>query len=202
MIKVQGKLPKELVVAVSGGVDSMAVLDFLRRNHNVMIQFVHHGTEASKLGDKHIREYAKLHKLDLAVDYISSNIPKGVSQEEHWRNERYRVFHGWDIPVITAHHLNDCVETWIWSSLHGEGKIIPYRNQNVIRPFRLNKKEEFEKWCVNHNVSWIEDESNSDTKYMRNYIRHKLMPGIKIVNPGIEKVIKKKILRDMIEHTL
>jgi tRNA(Ile)-lysidine synthase len=80
--------------------------------------------------------------------------------------------------------------------MHGEGKIIPYSNKNVIRPFRLNRKSEFTNWCRNKNVSWIEDSSNSDTKYMRNFIRQEIIPKAMIVNPGLHKVIRKKILAD------
>lgn len=193
MIKVQRELPRHLVVACSGGVDSMAVANFLKRNHRVTLQFVHHGTETSDQAHEFLYDYAKDNGMALCVAKISTRVPRGVSQEEHWRNERYKVFHSWDCPVITGHHLDDCVETWIWSSMHGEGKVIPYQNKNVIRPFRLNRKQEFIDWCKRKNVSWIEDKSNIDTKYIRNYIRNNVVDQMLVVNPGLHKVIAKKI---------
>ena len=193
MIKVQRELPRHLVVACSGGVDSMAVANFLKRNHRVTLQFVHHGTETSDQAHEFLYDYAKDNGMALCVAKISTRVPRGVSQEEHWRNERYKVFHSWDCPVITGHHLDDCVETWIWSSMHGEGKVIPYQNKNVIRPFRLNRKQEFIDWCKRKNVNWIEDKSNIDTKYIRNYIRNNVVDQMLVVNPGLHKVIAKKI---------
>ena len=80
--------------------------------------------------------------------------------------------------------------------MHGQGKIIPYRNGNVIRPFRLTEKSQFVDWCKRHDVDWIEDQSNTDTKYMRNYIRHEVMPKILKINPGINKVVAKKVRQE------
>ena len=196
MIKIQGRIPHKVAVATSGGVDSMAVVDFLKNNHTVVMYFVHHGTETSEEAYRFLREYEINNGVPLYVEYINTEVPKGVSQEEHWRNERYRFFHSVDIPVITCHHLDDCAETWIWSSLNGEGKIIPYSNGNVIRPFRLNRKEEFKQWCNRKRVEWVEDKSNSDNKYVRNYIRNELMDHALVVNPGIHTVVKKKVEKD------
>ncbi len=196
MINIQGDIPKDLVhVACSGGVDSMAIVDFLRRDRKVRMVFVNHQTEASRNAYFFLREYMDTVKN---VDFLSFNIdvnrPDGISLEEHWRNERYKIFHSFDEPVITCHHLDDCVETWVWSSMHGQGKIIPYRNKNVIRPFRTNTKAELINWVERHNVPWEEDQSNEDLKHVRNYIRHEMMPHVLHINPGIAKVIKKKVL--------
>lgn len=196
MIRIQHKLPRNVIIACSGGADSMAITDFLKRSHTVTLQFVHHQTDTSETAYHFLSKYSRDNDLELVVNHIDSEIPKNVSQEEHWRNQRYSIFHKWQLPVITGHHLDDCVETWIWSSLNGTGKIIPYSNLNVIRPFRLNKKEEFYNWCERHSVPYIEDESNKDTKYMRNYIRHEVMPHVLKINPGIHKVIMKKIERE------
>lgn len=200
MIQIQGKLPREVNVACSGGVDSMTIADFLMRNHTVNLLFFNHGTETSKEALDFLSERydpsISLAGMKLIVGNITRNKQKSESWEEYWRIQRYEWFHSFDTPIITCHHLDDCVETWIWSSLHGEGKIIPYSNQNIIRPFRLNRKSDFTNWCRNKNVSWIEDSSNEDTKYMRNFIRHEIMPKVLVVNPGIHKVVRKKVLED------
>lgn len=196
MIQIQGKLKRHLHIACSGGVDSMAVIDFLRRNHKVTALFFNHGTETSKDAEEFLQDY--FHKSDVVLlkGNISRSKEKDESWEEYWRNERYKYFYSFDCPVITCHHLDDCVENWIWSSLHGEGKIIPYSNNNVIRPFRANRKSEFLNWCRNKNVPWTEDSSNSDIKYMRNFIRHEIVPKALVVNPGLHTVIRKKVLND------
>jgi tRNA(Ile)-lysidine synthase len=198
MIKIHGRIPREVVVATSGGVDSMAVVDFLKRNHDVTVLFVHHHTETSEDAYEFLKEYTAETGLTFVASFIDPEVPAGVSQEEHWRNERYKVFHRCEVPVITCHHLDDCAETWIWSSMHGEGKIIPYRNGNVIRPFRLNRKAEFVNWCRRKNVAWTEDASNQDNKYMRNYIRNEMMQHALVVNPGLHTVIAKKIKQESV----
>ncbi len=196
MIQIQGKLKRHLHVACSGGVDSMAVVDFLRRNHKVTAVFFDHGTETSREAGQFLQEYYNGTDVVLLKGNIDRGKLKDESWEEYWRNERYKYFHSFESPIITCHHLDDCVETWIFTSLNGEGRIIPYSNMNVVRPFRLNRKSEFSNWCRNKNVPWIEDQSNEDTKFMRNFIRQEIVPKALIVNPGLHKVIRKKVAED------
>jgi tRNA(Ile)-lysidine synthase len=199
MIKLQGKLPREVYVACSGGVDSMAVVDFLRNNHDVTVCYFDHGTAHSIRARDFVSKYCTENNLPIIIGTIGYAQKKpGQSIEEFWRKERYKFLHGINAEVITAHHLDDCVETWVWSSMHGTGKIIPYRNKNVIRPFRLTRKRDFELWTDLKNVSHIEDDSNVDTCYTRNYIRHEMMPHVLRVNPGIHKTIAKKVRDDYV----
>jgi tRNA(Ile)-lysidine synthase len=200
MIKLQGKLPREVYVACSGGVDSMAVVDFLRNNHDVTICYFHHGTAHGDKAAEFVARYATDNNIPFVYGSLGSGAaegkPKDDSWEEHWRNERYKFFHTINAPIVTAHHLDDCVETWVWSSMHGTGKIIPYTNKNVIRPFRMTRKRDFQLWADLKNVPHIEDDSNADTCYTRNYIRHKMMPHVLRVNPGIHKTVVKKVKED------
>jgi tRNA(Ile)-lysidine synthase len=200
MIQIQGKLDREVYIACSGGVDSMAVVDFLIKNHKVNLMFFNHGTDTSQEALDFLtnRYYPSISQagMVLNVGHISRTKDRSESWEEYWRNERYHWFHSYDVPIITCHHLDDCVETWIFTSLNGEGRIIPYANRNVIRPFRLNRKSEFTNWCRNKNVPWVEDTSNEDTGYMRNFIRHEIVPKALVVNPGLHKVIRRKVLED------
>jgi tRNA(Ile)-lysidine synthase len=201
MIQIQGKLDREVYVACSGGVDSMAVVDFLMKNHKVNLMFFDHGTETSRealefLKDKYLQSI-EFGRMSLDIGGLTNSKAKSDSWEEYWRTQRYEWFHSYyPHPIITCHHLDDCVETWIFNSLNGNGRIIPYSHRNVIRPFRLNQKSEFTNWCRNNNVPWIEDSSNQDTKYMRNFIRHEIVPKALVVNPGLHKVIRKKVLED------
>jgi tRNA(Ile)-lysidine synthase len=196
MIKIQGKLPRDLIVACSGGIDSIVVAKFLSKNHNVTLAYFNHQTNFGILSEKWISEWADNNNLKLVTATINRDRYKNESMEEYWRNQRYEWFHSIDNPVITAHHLDDCVETWVWSSMHGTGKIIPYKNKNVIRPFRMNEKSVFDAWASAKGLSHVEDPSNSDVKYTRNYIRHTMMPHILHINPGIKKVIRKKVATD------
>ena len=197
MIKLQGKLPRHLFVAVSGGVDSMAALDFLRRNHEVTVAYFDHGTDFSRRAFDFLVEYTAQQNLPMMHSKILRDKHRDESWEEYWRNQRYQFLHKLRGPTVTAHHLDDCVETWIMSSMHGTGKWVPYRTDNVIRPFRLNAKRELELWANLKAVPYLEDDSNTDIRYTRNYVRHEMMPHVLKINPGIHKTIKKKVMNDV-----
>lgn len=195
MIKLLGSIPKEIHVAVSGGVDSMALLWFLAQKHRVTALFFDHGTAASHAAGKFLSEYCNQQQLRLIKGGIQEKrAPKGLSQEEHWRNERYKFFESLGVPVVTAHHLDDVLETWLWSSCHGTPKLIPFSRGSVFRPLLLNEKKELISWCERKNIPWIEDESNQDTRFMRNLIRREMVPAALKVNPGIKTVLRKKLL--------
>jgi tRNA(Ile)-lysidine synthetase-like protein len=197
MIRLEGKIPHDFYVACSGGVDSMAALSFLmRRATKPRVAYFNHGTQHSAQTEEFVRAFCEKYGLELTTGCVQRGRMARESREEYWRNERYAFLHSLQLPVITAHNLNDCIETWIFSSLHGEGKIIPYRNKNVIRPFRLTPKSELISWCSRHGVAWAEDASNSDTAYARNRIRHCIVPEALVINPGLEKVIRKKIMAE------
>ena len=129
------------------------------------------------------------------IGNISQSKPKDQSWEEYWRNERYQFLHSFDKPVITAHNLNDQMENWLFTGFHGQSRLIPYRNKNVIRPFLPTLKSNLIDWCKNKNVPWLEDPSNQNTNFMRNKIRHDILPEVVKVNPGFDKVIFKKVLQ-------
>jgi len=96
-----------------------------------------------------------------------------------------------------AHHLDDCVEQWAFTACNGEHpRPIPYRHANVFRPFRLTRKQDLINWATKHAVPWLEDPSNHDPSAMftRTFIRLFLVPNMLRVNPGIHKVVKKKLM--------
>ena len=190
MIKLTVPLPKQITVACSGGVDSMAVVDFLSRKHEVTIAYFNHRTQHGEKAAEFVSRYCG--DNNIVMPYGSPRSQKGSkeSQEEYWRRERYEFLSELG-PVVTCHHLDDCVETYIWSSLHGTPKVIPLTRNNVIRPFLTTRKQDLIYWCESHNVPWIEDESNKNSRYTRNYIRNELMPHALHVNPGLPKLVKK-----------
>lgn len=191
MLKLLFSLPKELTVALSGGVDSVAVADFLSKKHDISCAFFHHGTENSERAFEFVSDFCSQRSLPLFVGLINKDKPKDLSTEEHWRNERYKFLESLNTTIVTAHNLDDCVETYLYGSLHGQPKVIPHQRNNIVRPFLTTPKQEFVSWCKRKEVSWCEDLSNQDLKYMRNYIRHELMPRALTVNPGLSTVVRK-----------
>ena len=200
MITLQGKLTRKIYVACSGGVDSVAALHFLSRNHDVTALHINHNEGNSDDSEDLVRTLCANIGCAFNSKRIITTKPNRYSLEEFWRNERYSVFHNISDTVVTAHTLEDCVETWVWSSLHGTGKIIPYSNRNVVRPFRTTPKSQFIHWAKKHNLDWVEDNSNTELSLTRNYIRQVMMPHVLQVNPGIATTIKKKVQQDNVKR--
>jgi tRNA(Ile)-lysidine synthase len=197
MIHLLTSIPFQFILACSGGVDSMAAADFFRRGKkNFKLAYFHHSTPQADEMMKVVKRYGYLYAIDVEVGYLQTDPPKGQSREMFWREQRYAWLLSLNMPVITCHHLNDVVETWIFSSLHGQPKLIPAINGNVLRPFLLNEKQELIDWCQKHNVKWHEDASNADVRFPRNRIRHVILPECLKINPGLAKVLRKKLLKE------
>ena len=193
MIKVLGKIPKgEFGIACSGGVDSMAILDFLLNGgYQPYVLYFNHNTEHGQVAEDFVTKYCQDKGLKLFTGRTELS-PKS-NKEKIWSDLRYEFFSKFDFPIITCHHLDDCVETYIFSCLRGFQSVIPYSRGNVIRPFLLNEKSVFYKWCQDKNVPFVEDESNLNVDYSRNRIRHNIVPEALLVNPGLKTVVKKMI---------
>jgi tRNA(Ile)-lysidine synthetase-like protein len=187
--------PREIkAVACSGGMDSMVLLHFLTRNHNVDVLFFHHGTKTSDEAYEFLKDYCDKNKLNLIVAFLKVEPEQGCSLEAFWRDHRYGFLNNYNGMVATAHHLNDAIETWLFTSIHGNPRLIPVVNKNVVRPFILVSKDEIRKYQMRHKVPYIEDLSNYDVKHPRNRIRHKIIPEILLINSGINKTIRKKYI--------
>ena len=196
MIRIIGKIPHSLTVACSGGIDSMAVVNFLLQGKKkVNLAYFNHDTQHSHKAQEFVENYASDNKLNLVIGRIQGCKGKR-SLEEFWRDERYdflqRISGNY---TITCHHLDDCVETWLMSSFHGQSKLIPYhRGANVYRPFLMTTKKDIESYAERKQVSWIQDPSNQKTNFMRNHVRHNVMPQVLVVNPGLRTTIRKKLI--------
>ena len=195
MFRIIGKIPKNITIACSGGVDSMVVTNFLLNSRRkIKLAFFNHDTQNSKKAQSFVENFAQNRKLDLTIGRVSGN--KGRrSLEEFWRDERYHFFDRLDSDfIITCHHLDDCVETWVMSAMHGKPKLIPYQRENIFRPFLMTSKSEILRYANKKNIEYSEDLSNKDTTFTRNYVRHTMMPHILRVNPGIRTTMRKKML--------
>ena len=197
MIRIIGKIPARVTVACSGGVDSMTIVDFLLKGRRkVELAYFDHDTPHSKDALKFVRQYAGKNKLNLIVGKVKG-IKGRKSLEEFWRDERYKFLNSLNREcIITCHHLDDVIETWLFGSFHGNPKLIPHkRGKNIYRPFLMTEKKEILNYATHKQVDWIEDPSNRMTKnIMRNHIRHNIVPQVLKVNPGIRTTIRKKLI--------
>lgn len=197
MLKLLEKIPNEkFALAFSGGIDSVVVADFLLRfpKNDFFLLHFNHKTEHGEEAESFTKSFSLKHNLNLELGSISSAKLKKESQEEYWRRERYNFFSNYKLPIITCHHLNDCIEYWIFTSLRGEGKMIPSRRDNFLRPFLLTSKTDIKEWAEKNELTWCEDNSNSENVHARNIIRNEMMETCLKVNPGLEKMMKKKLL--------
>jgi len=196
MIRIIGKIPSNVVIACSGGIDSMVATDFLiQGRRNVRLAYFNHDTSHSMQAQEFVEKYAEDNKLDLFLGRVQG-IKGKRSMEEFWRDERYSFFNRINTEfLITCHHLDDAVETWIMSAMHGQCKLIPYkRGTNIYRPFLMTSKKTIKDYAERKSVRWVEDPTNTRTEYVRNHIRHTMMPAVMKVNPGIRTTIRKKLI--------
>jgi tRNA(Ile)-lysidine synthase len=171
------------VIAVSGGVDSVVLLDILSKKPGLDLVVAHfdHGIRPNSIRDRRLVEkLAKEHKLQFV--FAEGRLGPKASEEKA-RNARYaflnKVRRGRKAKaIITAHHQDDVLETAILNLIRGTGRrgLTSLGNQeNISRPLLNIPKSELISYAKSHNLSWHEDETNSDVSYKRNYIRHQLI---------------------------
>lgn len=201
MLKILGNLPHENIgLALSGGVDSMCIAHFLLQGRkNFTAFYFNHGTKHGEAAERFVTQWCRDHRISLYTSRPSEKYDSHVhnGQQDFFRKERYRflnffTFRGYNI--ILGQHLDDVLETWLFSSFHGTPKLIPHTRGHYIRPFLLTSKEEILNYAHHHGVEWIEDKSNAKLDYMRNRIRHKIVPEVEKINPGIRKTLAKKLI--------
>lgn len=198
MFKLTHQLPSEVVIACSGGMDSMAALHWLNKSHKVKkVINIHHqtGNFADQAAD-FVEKQAKEMGLEVEVLKITEVIPpSGVSKEEWWRDQRYQLLEkATNLPIIIAHQMNDCLEEYLINTIvRGRRGTIPYRRGKCIRPFRQWKKIDLCNYIQENDIHFLDDPSNKDTKYLRNFVRINLVPHTIQINPGIWKIIREQI---------
>lgn len=176
--------PGRYVVAVSGGVDSMALLDMMRQMPNVTIIAAHvdHGMRADSHKDASLVEvFCKSHNItyettQLHLDRATSENAARIARYCFLRQCRTR--HNANA-IVTAHHIDDLIETVIFNLQRGTGwrGLAPFIDQeHIIRPLLDYTKRQLIDYAKTHCVPWHDDSTNSQQHYTRNYIRHTLIP--------------------------
>lgn len=172
------------VVAVSGGVDSVVLLDQLARRAQarLIVAHVDHGIRENSAEDAaFVATCAKMYVLPF--ESIRLELGRGASEEKareaRWEFlRRIQRLHQADA-IVTAHHADDVVETMIINLLRGTGwrGIASLRETGEIkRPLLTTRKHELVEYTRAHELQWREDETNRDTRYLRNHVRHDIMP--------------------------
>jgi tRNA(Ile)-lysidine synthetase-like protein len=200
-----------LVVAVSGGADSLALLHILRRiatelNIRLHVATFDHGLRKESAEDaRFVEQLAAEWALPVTVgqaDVITLARERGIGIELAARQARYAFLA--DVARTagaqrtgTAHHLNDQAETVLMHILRGAGmkglqgmsylSSLPFApDLMLIRPLLSIPRDALAAYCHEHELVARADESNLNTEYLRNHIRHNILPALKTINPQVE----------------
>ena len=180
----------KIVVAVSGGPDSISLLDILYKlNYNICVAHVNHGLRENAIIDqKFVEDFCNKRNIPCFVKQIKlKELKVKMTLEEAGRKERYDFFY--EImknqkcnKIATAHNSNDNAETVIMNIIRGSGVsglkgIEPIRD-NVIRPLIEITRKEIEAYCKENELDPRHDESNDEDIYTRNKLRLKVIPYI------------------------
>lgn len=205
----------KILIAVSGGVDSVLLLDFLVEKNkkekslewvreNIIIAHFEHGIRGEEsLNDLFFVKGLAL-KYGLKFKFSRGNLGPNAS-EEAARNARYiflrKIANKYNAVIFTAHHKNDLAETMVLNLLRGGGwrSIACLDSPDIKRPFLMFSKKQILEMATERNLEWREDSTNLDTKYTRNKIRHKFQFSDKQLNSFYEIWQNQTNLRRMIE---
>lgn len=176
--------PGTYVVAVSGGVDSMVLLDILSQiaDLRLIVAHVNHGIRDDSWEDQAlVRETAR--RYGLQYFDIELHLGKDAS-EARARLERYTFLERvceeqGAVAIITAHHEDDLLETMFLNIVRGtyrHGLTSLQNRPKLLRPLLHVNKDMIRSYATRHGIEWREDSTNADERYTRNYIRLNLMP--------------------------
>lgn len=206
----------KLLIAVSGGVDSVVLCDLCKLSgHDFAIahcNFQLRGAE-SDADENFVNQLAQKYNVEIFIKKFDTEKfaeENKISIQVAARDLRYDWFrsiinsstHKPFNCLLTAHHANDSIETLLMNFFKGTGiaglqGIMPKTGtgQKVIRPLLFAKKEALQNYAKEHDLPYREDSSNQTDKYTRNYFRNKLIHALKEIYPQVEDNLSGNIKR-------
>ena len=198
----------KLILAISGGVDSMVLADLLLK---AKMEFVaahcnfHLRGEESDGDEKFVRDYAERNGIQCFVKHFETEkyaAEQGISIEMAARDLRYSWFEelrqqlNYD-KIAVAHHADDQAETFFINLLRGAGlnglKGMKPQNGVIIRPLLWASREQIRKYAVENHIVWREDHTNAESVYLRNKIRNRLLPTFDELHPEARHGLHKSL---------
>ncbi|MEZ8040517.1 tRNA lysidine(34) synthetase TilS [Vibrio sp. 1F263] len=187
--------PRRLVVAFSGGVDSRVLLELAAqyaKSHHIecCAVHVHHGlSKNADLWAEQCQTWCDALSVSLAVERVSLDINNGESVEKLARDARYQAFQQHirqgDV-LVTGQHIDDQLETFLLALKRGSGpkglssmaKVMSFGEAFIVRPLLSVTRLDIEASAHDMGLTWVEDESNQDLRFDRNFIRHQVTPTL------------------------
>ena len=192
-------IDKNIVIAFSGGIDSVVLLHFLNSHYPGNIRAVHINHNLSK----HSKDWSLFckelcHKQEIGFKSIDINIKNSSNVEENARKKRYNSLKSElseNEILCTAHHQEDQSETFLLQLFRGSGvaglasmpKIKHFADSFLYRPFLNISKQLIFEYATKYNLDWVEDDSNNNLNFKRNLLRLELIPKLE---SGFDGVIK------------
>lgn len=183
----------QLYVGYSGGLDSTVLLHVLANspslNAKLIAVHVNHGISPhANSWQSHCEQWCHSLKINLVTHAV--HLTGSANLEERARNARYGFFSSLinaKEGLVLGHHEDDQAETFLLQLFRGAGidglssmpELSQFGRGKSARPFLSCSREQLQSYATKHQLIWIEDESNEDIKYSRNYLRHQLVPLLK-----------------------
>ncbi|MEZ8691609.1 tRNA lysidine(34) synthetase TilS [Vibrio splendidus] len=187
--------PSRLIVAFSGGVDSRVLLELAAQyaqtyDIECCAVHVHHGlSQNADHWAEQCQTWCDALSVSLAVDRVSLDINSGESVEKLARDARYQAFQQHirqgDV-LVTGQHIDDQLETFLLALKRGSGpkglssmaKVMSFGEAFIVRPLLSVTRSDIEASAHDMGLTWVEDESNQDVRFDRNFIRHQVTPTL------------------------
>ncbi len=203
-------LDDKILIGFSGGSDSVLLTTLLLKFKktfkikDIVLAHINHllRGEDSFEDEKFCKEFAKKHNLKIFIKRVDINSivqKEKKSIEQVAREERYKFFNEIlkkeDLnKIATGHHLSDLAETMTLWFIQGNKKGLKgfkAKEGNIIRPLYFLKKEEITNYLKKNKIHYRTDISNVETKFLRNKVRHEVIPKMKEINPSLEDSLLK-----------
>lgn len=208
--RAQKEKPLRVLLAVSGGVDSMVMAEVLWKWRRLMkldlsVAYVHHGqgqknqVRYRNQSQKFVAEWSQRHGLV----FLTNPAPKlKLASEDDFRRFRLRLLRRWQIQggfdaVAFAHHADDLLETRLLRLIRGSGRdglraMVPRRVWKW-RPLIEISRASLESYARDRKLKWCEDPSNADGRALRNWLRRDWLPRLETRQPGATKALSRSL---------
>ena len=201
-------IKQSVLAAVSGGRDSVVLAELLHRG-GYRFEIAHcnfhlRGDESDR-DEQFVRTLAKHYGVPIHVAQFDTNAyasEKKISTEMAARKLRYEWFEkvrqerNLDL-IAVAHHRDDAIETFFINLLRGAGLAglcgMKVQNGHVVRPLLHVSREEIDKFVADENLDYVDDHTNATDLYLRNRIRHQLMPLLCELNPSFDSTMEQNL---------
>lgn len=204
--------PGIYLVAVSGGVDSVALLDILAQQPALELTVAHfdHGIRENSAEDRYfVEDLAKKYKLTFVYGegHLGSKASEAIAREARYKFLRKVKDENGAEAIITAHHQDDLLETAILNMLRGTGRkgLTSLKSQpDLLRPLLKVPKKEILGYAKNKKLNWREDPTNLNTDYLRNHVRHNILPRFSAKDTAkmVNIVTKSTVLNEEIDREM